>query len=86
VKPAKTKLSKQYLFGRLRGDLIQKLVPVDRDQAPTVRIGNSTRRAPALHRIWPDFEISRLTTASVATVKADAARNAFGALDPMFAL
>lgn len=80
VKPTKTKLSKQYLFGRLRGDLIQKLVRVDRDRAPTVRLGNSERKIPALYRIWPDFEISRLTTASIATVKADAARNAFGAL------
>jgi subtilisin family serine protease len=80
VKPTKTKLSKQYLFGRLRGDLIQKLVRVDRETAPSVGSGDAERRIPALYRIWPDFEISRLTTTSIATVKADAARNAFSAM------
>jgi subtilisin family serine protease len=37
----------------------------------------ATRRA--IYRIWPDFRISKLTTKSVSTVKADAARAAFSA-------
>jgi subtilisin family serine protease len=38
----------------------------------------ATRRA--IYRIWPDFPIGKLTTKSVSTVKADAARVAFSAL------
>jgi hypothetical protein len=33
----------------------------------------------AIYHIWPDFDIHTLTTRSISTVKADAARNAFSA-------
>ena len=34
----------------------------------------------AIYRIWPDFDVSAFITRSIATVKADAARNSFSAL------
>ena len=70
----KTDMTRQYVFGRLRGDLIQELVRKDREQA------RKEARGPALYRVWPDFEVQTLTDRSIATVKADAARNAFGAV------
>jgi serine protease AprX len=69
----KTDMTKQYVFGELRADLIQELVRKDRELA------EKEKRKPALYRIWPDFEVRRMTHRSLATVKADAARNAFGA-------
>jgi subtilisin family serine protease len=69
----KTATTRQYVFGELRGDLIQALVRKDRELA------EKEQRKPALYRIWPDFMVSRMTYRSVATVKADAARNAFAA-------
>jgi serine protease AprX len=73
----KTGMTRQYVFGRLRGDLIQELVQKDRKKAERTRTDREGE--PALYRIWPDFEVSRMTCRSLATVKADAARNAFGA-------
>jgi len=69
----KTDMTRQYVFGRLRGDLIQELVRKDRELA------REEARKPALYRVWPDFEVQVLTERTIATVKADAARNAFGA-------
>jgi subtilisin family serine protease len=77
VHARKTGMTRQYVFGRLRGDLIQELVQKDRERAE--RKEAEHERKPALYRIWPDFEVSRMTCRSFATVKADAARNAFGA-------
>jgi subtilisin family serine protease len=74
----KTDMTRQYVFGRLRGDLIQELVRKDRDKAERARSGEEQK--PALYRVWPDFEVSRMTHRSLATVKADAARNAFSAV------
>lgn len=69
----KTNMTKQYVFGELRGDLIQELVRKDRELA------EKEGRKPALYRVWPDFEVKPMTDRTIATVKADAARNAFGA-------
>ncbi|MGH6898207.1 MAG: S8 family peptidase [Geminicoccaceae bacterium] len=77
VHARKTDMTRQYVFGRLRGDLIQKLVQKDRQKAERARAED--RQKPALYRIWPDFMVSRMTHRSLATVKADAARNAFSA-------
>jgi subtilisin family serine protease len=41
------------------------------------RVTRITQRA--IYRIWPDFKIKKLTTKSVSTVKADAARVSFSA-------
>lgn len=73
----KTAMTRQYVFGRLRGDLIQELVRADRERSE--RASTAEERKPALYRVWPDFMVSRMTYRSLATVKADAARNAFGA-------
>ena len=61
----------QYLFASLDGDVIRELVR--RDQRETAR----TKRA--IYHVWPDFELKPLISETVRTVKADAARTAFGA-------
>ena len=61
--------SAQYLFARLEGPVIRELVHLD-----------SLKPPPAIYRIWPDFEVSAFISKSVATIKADAARNSFGAI------
>jgi subtilisin family serine protease len=70
IDTVKSKNSHQYLFGRLSGHLIRDLVRADAK-------GSGVR---AIYRIWPDFEVQSFTNRSVSTIKADAARNAFGAL------
>ncbi len=84
VHARKTDMTRQYVFGRLRGDLIQELVRRDREEAErataTASRGRQEPAKPALYRIWPDFAVHRMTNVSVRTVKADAARNAFSAL------
>ena len=74
----KSKLSKQYIFGKLPARLIRELVAIDRKTAEKGK--TKFEKEPALYRIWPDFPVHRLTYRSVATVKADAARKAFSAL------
>ena len=63
---AKTALSQQYLFGRFDKRFLEELIRRDRAEG-----------APAIYRIWPDFKVKALTDRSIATVKADAAQNAF---------
>jgi subtilisin family serine protease len=67
---AKSKLSNQYVFGKLEGQVIQELARLNQ--------GAEQGRGP-IYRIWPDFEVSALLTRSVMTVKADAARVSFSA-------
>ena len=66
----KSMFSQQYVFARLEENVIKQLVRLDGERSG----------GRAIHHIWPDFEISKLTTVSITTVKADAARNAFSAL------
>ncbi len=66
----KGKYSQQYVFCSLSGQRIKALVEGDR--------AAGTHRA--IYKIWPDFEVQALTNRTIATIKADAARNAFGAL------
>lgn len=75
---SKSRFSEQYLFAKLRGDLIRELAR--RDQPGAATGGAGTGEPRAIYRIWPDFEVRALTVKSVSTVKADAARNAFAAL------
>ena len=77
----------QYMFARLRGDEIRRLVELDREAPPAPPSGAKRSRgkqAPAppraIFRIWPDFEIRALLVKSVRTVKADAAHSSFAAL------
>ena len=62
-----------YLAATMTPDEIRELARRDREAAA----GNVTHRA--VFRIWPDFPVRPLIDASVATVKADAARLSFGA-------
>jgi serine protease AprX len=78
----KSKWSQQYLFGEMEAAVIRELVRLD-TQDESEFVSDSTQRVGgrrAIYRIWPDFEFEALTTRSISTVKADAARNAFGAL------
>jgi serine protease AprX len=78
VNPTKSKYSQQYLFGRLSGKNIRALAKRNEED----RKGKDERGSggSAIYRIWLDHEVSRFTNQSISTVKADAARNAFGAL------
>jgi len=72
IAAAKSEYSDQYLFGQLSGVLIRELVRAD-----AAADASSGR---AIYRIWPDFAVKMFTNQSIKTIKADAARNAFGAL------
>ena len=58
----------QYMFVRLYGDEIRKLVRLDQ-----------AAKRPAIFRVWPDFPLKALLVKSVSTVKADAAHSSFAA-------
>jgi len=73
----KSLFSQQYLFARLEENVIKRLVLLDGNRS--IEKEGRAVRGRAIYHIWPDFEISKLTTVSITTVKADAARNAFGA-------
>lgn len=73
----KSLFSQQYVFARLEEKVIKELVRRDGDRSSRTPVKVSKGRA--IYHIWPDFEISKLTTVSITTVKADAARNAFSA-------
>lgn len=68
VNHLKNELSTQYIFARIPAELITELIVLDREGHP------------AIHKIWPDFEIDSQTIKSVRTIKADAARTSFSAL------
>ena len=86
INEAKSEFSNQYMFARLEPSVIRELVRLDNPRALSgeeqgetyeQRMTRTTQRA--IYRIWPDFEIKLLTTKSVSTVKADAARVSFSA-------
>lgn len=64
----------QYVVAQLEPQVISKLVQLDRIRA------DNQRNRRAIFRIWPDFEVSKLTYKSLSTIKADAARVSFSAL------
>ncbi|MGZ5525854.1 MAG: S8 family serine peptidase, partial [Methylomonas sp.] len=68
ISDTKSRLSQQYLFAELKGNVIEELVRLDQE-------------APhrAIFHIWPDFEIQPLINRSISTVKANAAHNSFAA-------
>ncbi len=86
INEAKSEFSNQYMFARLEPSVIRELVRLDNPRASSdeeqgetyeQRMTRTTQRA--IYRIWPDFKIKKLTTKSVSTVKADAARVSFSA-------
>lgn len=78
----KSKNSEQYVFARLEGDVIRAIVQRDteRDESDASTLPTNARASRAIYHIWPDFRIRSLTTQSLKTVKADAARVSFSAL------
>ncbi len=62
----RSKLSRQYLFGKLEARVIRELVR-----------RNST--VQAIYRLWPDFKVRALINKSIRTIKADAAHASFSA-------
>lgn len=80
VNRAKSAYSQQYLFGRLSGHHVRALVARDQAERRSSPGENGRPRPAALYRIWLDHEVARFAHVSISTVKADAARNAFGAL------
>jgi len=84
--------SSQYLFARLEARAISALVQLDIDTATAkakelsaatdnVALKKQIEAAAlrAIYHIWPDFEVSASIVKSIATVKCDAAHNAFSA-------
>jgi subtilisin family serine protease len=65
---AKARYTLQYVYPKLTFGQIEALIAVDA-RCPT----------RTLYKIWPDFEVEMMLTTSTATVKANAARTAFGA-------
>jgi len=84
INEPKSEFSSQYVFAKLEPPVIRELVRLDNgdatgeeeetDEERVARIAHRT-----IYRIWPDFKIGKLTTKSVSTVKADAARVSFSA-------
>ncbi len=74
----KTRFSQQYVFAVLEESVIKELVRLD--SLAAAKDTGHVKSLQSIYHIWPDFKIKKLTTKSVATVKADAARNAFSAL------
>ena len=79
INESKSRLSPQYLFGKLESRVIQELVRRDQPAAPATRQAGDMSTGPAIYRIWPDFPVKALLTKSIRTVKADAALNSFSA-------
>ena len=65
----------QYVFAWLTAASIRRVVSIDRERA---QVEGGTG-APAIYRIWPDFETRAFINISAHTVKADAARMSFAA-------
>lgn len=80
LKGLKNKRSQQYVFARLSPDQIHALAQWDirAGEPATIEAGPAPRRA--IYKIWLDHKIKARTNKSVSTVKADAARTAFGTM------
>jgi serine protease AprX len=78
----KSDYSDQYLFARLEGRVLRRVV--EQDSAPSPDHDSADRAAAmggrAIYHIWPDFEVRPLISKSISTVKADAARISFAAM------
>ncbi len=80
IQEAKSKASRHYVFASLYPSEIRELARLDlaKHTASDPDKGASMNRT--IHRIWFDHEIELYVNKSISTVKADAARTAFGAL------
>jgi serine protease AprX len=75
----KTDSSEQYVYAKLTGKAIRRLVELDQTAQPTSQPDAPARGSDprAIYHIWPDFKIRAQIWRSVATVKADACRRSF---------
>lgn len=83
------KISPAYLFARLTATEIRELVRLDNGWPPnegqkraaidTTKKSARNRQPRAVFRIWPNHPVKPLLTKSVATIKGNAAKAAFGA-------
>jgi serine protease AprX len=82
INHAKSDYSDQYLFARLEGDVLRRVVERDGRMEPleSTRDPGAATVSRAIFRIWPDFEVRPLISRSISTVKADAARISFAAM------
>ena len=78
VNAGKSKYSQQYLFGRLSAENIRQLVRRNEEERKRTATARGRSGPSPLYRIWLDDKVKRFTNLSISTVKADAARNAFG--------
>ncbi|MGH8929062.1 MAG: S8 family peptidase [Egibacteraceae bacterium] len=78
----KLRFSEQYLFATLETPVLRRLVTLDAQGGRGLATDDPNRATAhrAIYRIWPDFPVGPLVSTSVSTVKANAARSAFGAL------
>lgn len=67
-------LGSQYVVAQLEPRVITALVQLDRTRS------DNRQNRKVIFRIWPDFDVGKLTYKSVSTIKADAARISFSAL------
>lgn len=72
IDEAKSRYSSQYLFARMTGTEIKKLVE------RSVDARNDGQPAP-IYKVWLDIEVEAHLTKSISTIKADAAKAAFSA-------
>jgi len=78
INASKSRYSQQYLFGRLSAENIRELVRRNEKEIKDTASAKGKPGPSALYRIWLDDDVKRFTNLSISTVKADAARNAFG--------
>ncbi len=78
IDESKSKYSQQYLFGRLSVANVRKLIQANEKARQENRTPDDKPGKSALYKIWTDHKVRVFTNASISTVKADAARNAFG--------
>ncbi len=71
----KTATSEQYVYAKLTGRTIRKLVELDQNESPPGT--NPDDDWHAIYHVWPDFKIRAQIWRSAATVKADACRRSF---------
>ena len=63
----------QYLFARLSGEAIRRLVNEDGNPDDKLKrkiLGDGVYFSRAIYHVWPDFKVRRLTVQSISTVKA----------------
>ena len=76
---SKSRASQQYVYAKLQGKVIRRLVEKDQgEQTPAGQEQTTTpRHERCIYHVWPDFIIRPLVWKSVPTVKGDACRRAF---------